>query len=345
MPIISSHNEMTILVVDESVEDIDFLSEVLCTEYRVITASNGPKALQMAQTLPKPNLILLDINIPKIDGVELCQLLNNNPVTVQTPVILMTSKMENIDEEAGFAIGVVDYISKPVSPVIVKARIKTHLALYNHQRQLEREVQQRTLRLEKNQLEVIRCLGRAAEYKDHETGFHVVRMTWYSRILAEATGANTSWCNLLFDAAPMHDIGKIGIADHILCKPGKLNAQEWHDMKKHVEIGVKILGSEVSPLLTLAREVAISHHEKWDGSGYPNGYRGEQIPLSGRITAIADVFDALVSVRPYKKAWTVEQACDLLTSEAGKHFDPELVPLFINALPKILEVKESFAEH
>ncbi|WP_211235850.1 response regulator [Psychromonas aquimarina] len=337
--------KMTVLVVDDTAENIQILSAVLSKQYRVKAAVNGERALEIAGGSAKPDIILLDIVMPEMDGFEVCRRLKADPVTAQIPVIFVTAKSEIVDEQTGFEIGAVDYITKPVSPAIVKARIKSQLSLYKQQRLLEQQVLERTKQLEKNQLELIQCLGRAAEYKDNETGMHVIRMSSYSRLLAQAYRANTQWCNLLFEAAPMHDVGKIGIADSILCKPGKLDADEYREMQRHAEYGVKILGGQDSPLLKLAREVAVSHHEKWDGSGYPNGLAGEQIPLSGRIVAIADVFDALTSERPYKKAWSVEKACGLLRREAGAHFDPHLVPLFLQILPEVLKVKNSFTDN
>ncbi len=336
--------KMTILVVDDTPANIQILSELLSPTYRVKAATSGAKAISIAEATPTPDLILLDIMMPVMDGYTVCHYLKNNPKTANIPIIFVTAKSETVDEEKGFNMGAVDYITKPISPSIVYARIKTHLALYSQQRELEKEVKIRTNNIHQSQLEIVNCLGRAAEYKDNETGMHVVRMSRYSKLLAEAYGANSEWCDLLFSAAPMHDIGKIGIAEHILCKPGKLDADEWKEMQRHSEYGFKILGGNSSDLLELAREVAITHHEKWDGSGYPNGLSGTDIPLSGRIVAIADVFDALTSERPYKKAWSVEDACQLIEEQAGKHFDPQLVPIFMKLIPRILDVKSSFSD-
>jgi putative two-component system response regulator len=193
-------------------------------------------------------------------------------------------------------------------------------------------------------LEIIRRLGRAAEFKDNETGLHVIRMGHYCRLIADGIGASSDWTELLFNAAPMHDVGKIGIPDRILLKPGKLDADEWAIMKTHPELGAQIIGEHPSEILQLSREIALTHHEKWDGSGYPNGHAGEDIPLAGRICAIADVFDALTTERPYKQAWPVEKAVGLLSEEAGRHFDPTLIPVFLEMLPAALEIKEAYAE-
>lgn len=335
----------TILVVDDTPENIDVLTGILKTDYKVKAALNGLTALKIAMGKQKPDLILLDVMMPDMDGHEVCKILKNDPNTAHIPVIFVTAKSEVEDEQKGFNLGAVDYITKPVSPPLVRARVKNHLSLYDQSRHLEALVKQRTQELNDTRVEIIRRLGKAAEFKDNETGMHVIRMSWFSRFLAEATGQPEDWCELLYNAAPMHDIGKIGIPDKVLLKPAKLDDEEWEVMKKHAEYGADIIGEHHSPLLQLAKEVAISHHEKWNGKGYPNGLQGESIPLSARIVAIADVFDALTSERPYKKAWTEEKAIALLQEEAGQHFDPELVPLFITCLPKVREIQQQFADH
>lgn len=207
-----------------------------------------------------------------------------------------------------------------------------------------RDLDARNKALHETQLEIVKRLGRAAEYRDNETGLHVIRMSLFSARLGKAAGLNEKECEMLLNASPMHDIGKIGIPDHILLKPGKLDEKEFKIMKTHAEIGTEILRGSNSDLLKLAESIALTHQEKWDGSGYPRGLKGEEIPLAGRITAICDVFDALTSVRPYKKAWSVEDAVGLIEQEKGRHFDPNLVPLFKQVLPEILQIKEKYAE-
>ncbi|GGO87202.1 two-component system response regulator [Marinobacterium nitratireducens] len=338
------HGAATVLVVDDTPENIDIINGILRSRYRVKAALNGAKALQIAERTPAPDLILLDIMMPEMDGYEVIRRLKSNPRTAGIPVIFVTARSEVADEQLGFELGAVDYITKPVSPPIVEARVRTHLALYDQNRALEQKVLERTEELNRTRLEIIRRLGRAAEYKDNETGRHVIRMSHYSRILAEAVGMPDEWTRRLFEAAPMHDVGKIGIPDRVLLKPGKLDADEWETMKKHVEFGVQIIGDHGSELLKMASVIAQTHHEKWDGSGYPKGLRGEDIPLEGRIVAIADVFDALTTKRPYKDAWPVERAVSLLQEEAGSHFDPGLVPHFVDSLPALLEIRSEFGE-
>jgi len=341
---IAVSNKQVILVVDDTPENIDVLSGTLRSEYKVKAALNGEKALKLAFTEPHPDLILLDIMMPGMDGYEVCRALKANPRTHKIPVVFITAKSEVADEQKGLEMGAVDYITKPISPPIVKIRVQTHLALSNQNHILEKKVIERTEQLNQTRLEIIRRLGRAAEYKDNETGMHVIRMSHYARLLAEAVSDDQQWIDLIFNAAPMHDIGKIGIPDNILLKPGKLDDKEWDIMRKHPEFGANIIGDHNSELMQMAKEIAITHHEKWNGFGYPYKLKGEEIPLSGRIVAIADVFDALTTERPYKKAWTVEDAVNLINEESGKHFDPELVTLFHKVLPEILEIKVMYAE-
>lgn len=329
----------TILLVDDTPENIDVLRGVLGADYKIKAALRGAIALKIAKTEPKPDLILLDVMMPEMDGYEVCRRLKADPETAKIPVIFVTAKSEVADEEKGFSLGAADYITKPISPPLVLARVKSHLYLYDQSQHLEKLVQMRTAELNETRHEIIRRLGRAAEYKDNETGLHVIRMSKYAKLLAEKVSSDENWVDLLYNAAPMHDIGKIGIPDSVLLKPAKLDEDEWIKMKCHAEYGAEILGDHSSPLLNLAKEVALFHHEKWDGSGYPNGIEGEAIPLSARIVAIADVFDALTSERPYKPSWPIEKAIALLEEEAGKHFDPDLVPKFIECMPEILEVR------
>ncbi len=344
-------DSQVVLVVDDTPENIDVLREILQPDYRVKAALNGARALKIAQTAPHPDLILLDIMMPEIDGYEVCRQLKAHPNTADIPVIFISAMSREEDEASGLALGAVDYITKPVCPEIVRARVRTHLALYDQSRYLEQLVSKRTAELERKTIElaesreqVIHCLGRAAEFKDNETGMHVIRMSHYARLIAAAIGEDQAWVRLLHQAAPMHDIGKIGIPDSILLKPGKLDSDEWDVMKKHPEYGGDIIGKHSSELMRMAREIALTHHEKWDGSGYPNGLKGEEIPLGARIVAIADVFDALTSERPYKRAWSIEEATSWIEQQSGSHFDPGLVEAFRQVLPEILQIKQQYAE-
>jgi putative two-component system response regulator len=333
----------SILVVDDVPENIDILTGILKDAYRVRAATNGPSALSLVKKLP-PDLILLDIMMPGMDGYEVCRQLKADHASSKIPVIFVTAMGEVEDESRGFAVGCVDYITKPVSPPIVKHRIKTHLALYDQNRGLEAQVQDRTVELEQTRLQVIHRLGRASEYRDNETGLHVIRMSHYAYSIGLAAGLSRDEAALLLNAAPMHDVGKIGIPDSILINPGKLSLDEWAMMRRHCEFGAAIIGDYAHPLFQTSRVIALTHHEKWNGEGYPNGLAGEQIPLLGRIVALADVFDALTNKRPYKEAWSVEAALDWISAQRGEHFDPALTDIFLSIMPNILAFMEKYAE-
>ncbi len=340
-----NRDKLTVLVVDDAPENIEILRTILQPQYKVKAARTGEKALKIARTNPSPDMILLDVVMPVMDGYEVCRRLKADPATAEIPIIFITAKNSADNETQGFELGAVDYIAKPVLPAIVKARVSTQLALRDQTHHLEELVLQRTMELQNTHLELIRCLGQAAEYKDNETGLHVIRMSHYARIIAQQLDAGDEWVQLVFQAAPMHDVGKIGIPDSILSKPGKLTEEEWQTMRKHPEYGAEIIGDHSSMLLSMAREIALTHHEKWDGTGYPYNLSGDDIPLSGRVVAIADVFDALTSERPYKHAWAVEDAVALIQENAGKHFDPKLVAVFLKELPAVLEIKQKYAEN
>lgn len=312
-----------LLVVDDEPINLKLLKQVLQQDYRLSFAKNGIDAIELASR-ELPDLILLDVMMPEMTGFEVCQRLKSVPNTQNIPVIFVTALRDEVDETQGFESGAVDYITKPITPAIVKARVRTHLSLV------------RAEELKRTHLELIQRLGRAAEYKDNETGMHVMRMSHTSRILALALGFNEDFADKLLQAAPMHDIGKIGIPDHILLKPGRLDDEEMHIMQQHPMIGAEILANTKSDLIQLAHSVALHHHEKWDGSGYPNKLKGEEIPIEGRIVAVADVFDALTSKRPYKEAWPVEKALDLIKEQSGKHFDPEVVDALLRELDQVL---------
>ena len=333
-----------ILVVDDSPENIDLLSEVLRDDYRIRVATSGEKALKIVYSDEPPDLILLDIMMPGLSGLEICRRLKSNPDRRRIPIIFVTAMTSVEDEQRGLETGAVDYITKPISPPIVKARVRTHLALYDQSRELERMVRQRTHELLTTRQQIIRRLGRAAEFKDNETGNHVLRMSHYARIISVAHGLGEEAANIIFHTAPMHDIGKIGIPDGILLKPGKLNVGEWEIMHQHPFMGAEIIGKHDNELLETSRIIALTHHEKWDGSGYPQKLKGEDIPLEGRIVAVADVFDALVSVRPYKGAVPIDEALQYLYEQSGRHFDPTLIDAFRRALPEILRIKEIYAD-
>ncbi|MAR91576.1 MAG: two-component system response regulator [Pseudomonadales bacterium] len=324
-------NHRKLLVVDDEPTNLRILKLMLQDDYQLVFAKSGDEAIRLVGS-ERPDLVLMDVMMPGMTGFEACKHIKADPATAKVPVIFVTALKDEVDEATGFECGGVDYITKPLSPAIVMARVRNHLSLVQADE------------LKSTRLQIIQKLGRAAEYKDNETGMHVMRMSHYSRLLALAHGFPDNMAEDLLNAAPMHDIGKIGIADHILLKPGKLTPEEFAIMQRHPQIGAEILGESDAPILQLARSVALHHHEKWDGSGYPFGLAGKEIPVEARIVAIADVFDALTSERPYKKAWTVEAALELLQEQSGKHFDPELVQTFWGIIPEVLRIKAQFAD-
>ncbi|MDM7455880.1 MAG: response regulator [Tepidimonas sp.] len=314
-----------LLLVDDEPANLQLLRRVLQDEYRLFFARSGPEAIERAREV-QPRLIVLDVMMPGMSGLDVIRALKADPTTRDIPVLFCTALGAAEDETAGLSLGAVDYVTKPISAPVLRARIRTHLAL------VQREEVERT------RLEVIRRLGRAAEFKDNETGRHVIRMSHYSRLIAEALGAPARFCDTLLAAAPMHDVGKIGVPDAILLKPGKLDANEWSVMRRHPQMGADIIGDDPSPLLRMARIIALQHHEKWDGSGYPHGLAHEAIAPEARIVAVADVFDALTSARPYKPAWPRERALALLQEQSGLHFWPDAVHALMRRLDDIWQV-------
>ncbi len=321
----------TLLLVDDEAINLQVLRHTLQDDYRLLFAKDGYKALELVRT-DRPDLILLDIMMPGLSGYDVCAALKQDPGAASIPVIFVTALSEADNETRGLELGAVDYIGKPYHPGIVRARVRTHLSLVQAQE------------LRDTRLQIIQRLGTAAEFKDNETGLHVIRMSHYARTLALAAGYSKYAADDLLHAAPMHDVGKIGIPDAILQKPGKLTEDEWVIMRQHTVIGTKIIGDHPSGLLHTAQIIAQNHHEKWDGSGYPNGLAGEAIPHVARVVAIADVFDALTSERPYKPAWSVEDAVGLIRQQSSLHFDPELVEIFLDCLPEILQIRERWAD-
>jgi putative two-component system response regulator len=319
-----------ILVVDDEPANLAVMGEILSGEYPLVFAATGREALEAAKQY-KPSLVLLDVQLPDISGHEVCRQLMQDPGSRDTIVLFVTSMSARAEEEYGFALGAVDYLVKPVSPSIVRARVKAHLSLV------------RLDRLQQSYSEAISMLGEAAHFNDEDTGVHIWRMAAYSRALAQAAGQDADFCALLEPAASMHDTGKIGIPQAILKKPGPLDAEEWKVMKTHSQLGHDILSRGTSDMFVMAASIALAHHEKWDGSGYPKGLRGEAIPLEARLVAIADVFDALTARRPYKEPWPAERAFDYVREARGQHFDPALVDVFLGMRSEIEAIRQFWA--
>lgn len=334
-----------ILIVDDTPLNLALLGNILSEEYEVQVATNGVSALEIAARDPVPDLVLLDIMMPDMNGYEVCRRLKGSRITSNIPVIFVTAMGEEQDEAMGFKCGAVDYITKPISPSIVRARVKTHLALYDQNRVLEKLVEERTQKLALSQDVTIHSMAVLAETRDNETGGHIIRTKNYVLKLAEYFMNRPGYRELLdpatvklfFKSTPLHDIGKVGVPDAILLKPGKLTSEEFEIMKTHTTIGRDAIESSEKAFnidssgsfLRFAREIAYTHHEKWDGSGYPLGLAGTDIPLSGRMMAVADVYDALISKRVYKPPFSHKKAVSIITEGRGSHFDPDLVDAFL----------------
>jgi putative two-component system response regulator len=361
-------DKQTVLVVDDTPDNLSLMSGLLKDLYKVKIANNGERALKIAATGTPPDIILLDIMMPVMDGYETCRRLKADPATRDIPVIFLTARTEVEDEMRGFELGAVDYITKPISPPVVLARIKTHLQLKrmndylkDQNAFLENEVQRRTQEVVATQEVTILTMASLAETRDNETGNHIRRTQFYLRALAEKLRhhprfshfLDDSTIDLLFKSAPLHDIGKVGIPDHILLKPGRLTPEEFEIIKTHCMLGrnaiiaaERRLGAEL-PFLSFAKEIAYSHHERWDGTGYPEGLSGDDIPISGRLMSVADVYDALISRRVYKEGMPHEKAVGIIVMNKDTCFDPDMVDVFVEAADEFMQIAKRFedAEH
>ncbi|TPE47517.1 two-component system response regulator [Maribrevibacterium harenarium] len=359
-------NKKTILVVDDEPINITVLSGTLKDHYRVIVAKNGEQALSRLDKGPIPDLILLDIMMPDMDGYEVCRRIKADPTMQHIPVIFVSAMSEHVDEEKGLKLGAFDYITKPISPAIVLTRVNNILQLQDAQKALteqnqllEQRVRERTAEVHNTQNITIYALASLAETRDNETGNHIRRTQYYVKVLAEDIVANgyhqdeltAENIDLLFRSAPLHDIGKVGIPDAILLKPVKLTEEEFEIMKTHPDLGAqalieaeKMIGDDQTSFLRYAREIAQYHHEKWDGSGYPHGLSGENIPISGRLMALADVYDALISERVYKPAFSHDKAKSIILEGDGKHFDPKVVAAFLRQEQQFMDIAARYKD-
>ena len=337
-----------ILIADDVSENIDILMATLQDQYAIVAAKDGEKALKLARGAVPPDLVLLDVMMPGMDGYQVCEALKADPATATIPVLFITALDGFEDEAKGLSLGAVDYITKPFQPSLVKARVANHVELKRHRDHLQELVAERTRELELTKEVTIFTLANLAETRDPETGGHIRRTQTYVKLLAEALRDHPRFrgqlddetIDLLYKSAPLHDVGKVGVPDAVLLKPGKLTGEEFEEMKKHAVYGRDALLGAVerlgdSSFLHYAAEIAHTHHEKWDGSGYPQGLSGEEIPLSGRLMAVADVYDALISVRPYKRPFSHAEAARIIEEGGGAHFDPDIAHAF-------LQIQEAF---
>jgi putative two-component system response regulator len=356
----------TVLVVDDTPENLALMRGLLKDHYKTLFATNGEQALKVAREHRGVDIILLDVMMPVMDGYEVCRQLKADERTRGIPVIFLTAKSQVEDERLGLDLGAVDYITKPISPPLFSARVRNHLLvkqardqLANQNQLLEQRVRERTQALVETQDATIYAMSALAETRDNETGNHIRRTQHYVRALAQALQALPDFqaelsdevIDLLYKSAPLHDIGKVGIPDRVLLKPGKLDPDEWVIMKKHVDYGrdaIRVAESQMhgdSSFLRLAREIAYGHHEKWDGTGYPQGLVGDAIPLSARLMAVADVYDALISRRVYKPPFSHEVAVGMIVEGRGRHFDPRIVDVFVGMAEQFKEIAQRFADH
>ncbi len=353
-----SKSKPKILVVDDEERNLRLMEAMLIPlGYEVILAWDGIEALERVREIP-PDVILLDVMMPKMDGFEVARQLKAGEETKIIPVVMVTALREVEDRVKALEVGADDFLSKPVDKSELIATVNSQLKvkayndhMLNHQKELEAEVAQRTEQLRQAfekikvaSLDTIYRLSRAAEHKDKDTGAHIQRMSRFSAAVARQMGLDDSTVEAILYAAPMHDVGKIGIPDLILIKPGRLAPDEWEIMKQHSIFGVQILEGSDAESLKLAEVIALTHHEKWDGSGYPKGLKGSAIPLAGRITAIADVFDALISKRPYKEPFPLEKSFIIIKEGRGNHFDPQVVDAFFIVEDEILSIKEKYKD-
>lgn len=353
-----NNEQKTILIVDDQEKNREILEIILeSMNYQTLSASNGLKAISIAKE-KGPDLILMDVVMPIMDGFEATARLKEDSSTKLIPVVIITSLNDVGDRIKALDAGADDFLTKPVERTELTARVKSLLKvkayndhLENYRGILEEEVAIKTkelqltnIKLKKSNLETIHRLTRAAEYKDQDTAAHIHRMSHYSEAIARKMNLKSEDIENIVSAAPMHDIGKIGTPDHILLKPGKLNPEEWTIMKQHTQIGADILDHSDSALLKMGHIIAKTHHEMWDGCGYPDGLKHEEIPLIGRIVALADVFDALTSKRPYKDAYSIEKSLSIIKTSRGKHFDPKIVDIFLSIINEIIDIKNYFQD-
>jgi len=341
-----------VLIVDDTQTNLILFRHLLAKIEGVVSHcfEDPLAALDWCQT-HTPDLVLLDYMMPGLNGIEFLKRFRQMPGFEDIPVAMITADTETSVRYQSLEAGATDFLTKPVDKTELIVRVKNLLTLRRHQLDLadraywlSQEVDKATAEIRAREKDAIIRLSKAAEFRDPETGSHIIRMAQYARLIAARMGLSEAECDLLLETAPMHDIGKVGVADAILLKPGRLTEEEFKIMQDHTRIGFSLLNGSDSKLLQEAAQIALTHHEKFDGNGYPNGIKGEDIPLFGRITAVADVFDALTSERPYKKAWPVEKAQALLIEERGRHFDPACVDAFLAEWPAVLEIWKRYQE-
>ena len=338
-----SHRPL-ILVADDSEDIRNLFGIMLKSKYDVRYAVNSDETLAGADTDPLPDLILLDVEMPELDGYEVCTRLKANPALAHIPVIFVTARADPKDQARGLLAGAVDYIAKPISAPITMLRVRTQLALVDQRRALEEQIQQRTEELYDTRLELIRRLARAMEIREGGLTNRVLRIGEYVELLSQALGLKSKVVEILSQAAPLYDIGKMGVSEHILKKSDALNDGEWEEMRGHPEIGAGIIGEHKDPLLEQARIMALTHHERWDGTGYPKKLKGNAIPVPGRIMAVADAFEAMTSTQRHRSPISAMEAAKKINADAGKQFDPAVVAAFMKVVKDFDAVRAKYKD-
>ena len=332
-----------ILAVDDATDLLALMARALSADYEVVTASDAGSAIEKAFADPKPDLILLDVEMPDVSGFEVCQALKGEAATADIPIIFLTGNSEPKSQVEGLEMGAVDYITKPINAAVLQVRVRTQMALANRRAELERLVKERTAALESTRLQLIRRLSRAMElHESASTGNRVMRIAQYARLVAHAAGAKPAVSEMMAAAAPLHDIGKLGVPAEILRKKEKLSAPDWERIRRHPEVGADIIGEHDDPLLKVARQLALTHHEYWDGSGYPKGLKGEKIPWAGRVMAVVDAFESMTTTQFWREPMKFMEAANEIMEASGKKFDPKVVEAFRKALPLMKKVREAY---
>lgn len=341
-----------ILIIDDQKLHVRLLEKILASAgYQKVYSTTNPRQAIDLYRQYQPDIVLLDLHMPEVDGFQVIQQLKELKGDCYLPILALSIEKNQEIRLRVLAAGATDFLSKPYESIEVLVRIRNMIEIRilddqvrNQNKILETKVRERTKELYDTRLDIIHRLARAAEFRDNETGAHVIRMSQYCAQLGNVAGLSETQCDLLLTASPLHDIGKIGIPDSILLKPGKLTPEEWEIMKTHTIIGTELLSGSGFALMKMAELIALTHHEKWDGTGYPKGLKGEDIPLVGRICGLCDVFDALTTKRPYKEAWSIDETIAEIKKQSGRHFDPHLVESFLKILPALLQIRQELLE-
>ncbi len=333
-----------VLVADDAADSRTLFAMMLKPRYDTRLVSSGTEALYAANVEPRPDVILLDVVMPDLDGYEVCRRLKADASTADIPVIFVTARTGPKDETWALKLGAADFLTKPINASSALLRIAAQLALRQRARSLENAIAESKTELHRTRRLVIRRLARAMEYREGGLTHRVARISQYVKLLSEGYGASPAHCELLAEAAPMYDIGKLGVAEAILCKAGALSDSEWKEIRRHPEIGASIIGEHKDALLATARVMALTHHERWDGSGYPSGIEGQAIPWAGRIMAVADAFEAMTSTQRHREAVAAAVAASRIVQESRKQFDPRVVDSFKRKLPEMIEVKKRISD-